>query len=65
VATARTPRSVSAADASMRHDAGVGVRAAQHLAVQHTGQLDIGAVDRAPRHLVYTIRAQRAAPMTL
>ena len=35
-----------------RADAGVGVRAAQHFAVQHARQVEVGAVVGAPGHLV-------------
>ncbi len=34
------------------HDAGMGPAAAQNLAVQHAGQLDVLDVSRLPRHLV-------------
>ena len=43
-----------------RADAGVGVRAAQHLAVQHAGQVEVGAVVGAAGHLVDTIVAHGA-----
>ena len=42
-----------------RADAGVGVRAAQHLAVQHAGQPHVGAVNRPPGHFVGAVRPHR------
>ena len=44
------------------HDTGVGVRAAQHLGVQHAGQGDVVAVPRPSRHLGSRVEARRVPP---
>ena len=41
------------------HDARVGVGAAEHLAVEHAGDADIGSVERLAGHLVYAVVADR------
>ena len=43
-----------------RLDPGMGVRAADDLAVGHVGQLDVGRVDRLAGHLVGAVVANRA-----
>ena len=42
-------------------DAGMGVGAAQDLAVQHAGEIDVGSVLRPPGDLVGAVVAKRAA----
>ena len=49
VTTASTPFSASARDGVDAADAGVRVRAAQHLGVHHAGQREVGRVDRPRR----------------
>src|SRR5262245_1093129 len=43
-----------------RDDAGVRMRASQHLADELARQIEVGAEARAPRDLVHTVRADRA-----
>ena len=52
VSTAFTPGRASALAGVYGQDAGVGVGAAEYLAVQHPGQMDVGAVLGAARNLV-------------
>ena len=67
VTTAFTPASASAFEVSIDLMIGVGVRAAQHLADQLAGQVEVGAEAGAAGHLVGAVRTigARADPLVL
>ena len=58
--TAFTPGSASALSKLDRLDAGVRVRAAQHLAEQHARHGEVGAVGGAAGHLLHAVRPDGA-----